>query len=266
MKRILFSIVVIFATLLIVSCVKDDEVEVADEPQVFNLDIAGMSDAQGSKLGWDSEGFLWWSESGDYVNINGCAFQVKYDNGWKAVAVDSTMLPTKDNNYYNICYMGSSTGNASWNSGDQLFDGVDFSGIVPLVGRGTTNNLTLYPCCAVLKCDMGSNTLVTVSFNYNDDDTTKWFSLKGSLNPQSRLVESTGEALRSIGSDALTKENGSYFLVLPMTAENITLSDITFIYKVPRGRRNSTKTAGVGDATITITRGVVYTIDGSGWN
>lgn len=262
MKRILFSIVVIFSTLLIVSCVKDDEVEVADEPQVFNLDIARMSDAQGSKLGWDSEGFLWWSESGDYVSINGTPFEVIYDDGWKAVGSGAE----KDHENYNICYMGSSTNNGNWSTDNQLFTGVSFSGIVPLVGRGTSNNLTLTPCCAVLKCDMGSNTLVTVSFNYNDDDTTKWFSLKGSLNPQSRLVESTGEALRSIGSDALTKENGSYFLVLPMTAENITLSDITFIYKVPGGRRNSTKTAGVGDATITITRGVVYTIDGSGWN
>lgn len=262
MKRILFSIVVIFATLLIVSCVKDDEVEVADEPQVFNLDIAGMSDAQGSKLGWDSEGYLWWSDSGDYVNINGCVFQVKYDNGWKAVGSGAE----RDNGTFNICYMGSSTDNGNWNTANQLFANVKFSGIVPLVGRGTSNNLTLTPCCAVLKCDMGSNTLVTVSFNYKDNDTTKWFSLKGSLNPQSGLVESTGEALRSIGSNALTKENGSYFLVLPMTAENITLSDMTFTYKVPGQRRNKTKTAGEGDATITITRGVVYTIDGSGWN
>lgn len=263
MKRILFSIVVIFSTLLIVSCVKDDEVEVADEPQVFNLDIAGMSDAQGSKLVWDSAGYLWWSESGDYVNINGCAFQVKYDNGWKAVAVDSTMLPTKDNNYYNICYMGSSTGNASWNSGDQLFDGVNFSGIVPLVGRGTTNNLTLYPCCAVLKCKMGSNTLATVSFTYADDETNK-FSKKGKLNPETHLVESSTQNLTSISTGTLRHSDGSYFLVLPMTAESLTLKKISFKYKVNGVGSFVFKETGEGK-TITIRKGVVYTIDGSGW-
>lgn len=262
MKRIHFSIVVIFATLLIVSCVKDDEVEVADEPQVFNLDIAGMSDAQGSKLVWDSAGYLWWSESGDYVNINGAFFQVIYDGGWKAVGSGAE----KDHENYNICYMGSSTNNGNWSTDNQLFTGVSFSGIVPLVGRGTSNNLTLRPCCAVLKCTLPAKKVLSqIEFTYAD--TNNKFSAGGSLNPDTKLVEnSTGELLLSEESCFTREEGNNYYVVLPMTNGTCTLTKIIFHHKTIKSdgtlyRERTVETS----KTITITRGVFYTIDGTSW-
>ena len=135
--------------MMMAGCEKQAENEnTVNNMNSFDLNIQGFSDASGAKTHWDDAG-LWWDEEGsDYLVINGVSFQVKKDGDkWKAISTDG--VGPDDNKFY-VAYPYN--GSSVYDRDNHTYGPVEFDGeTIPLAAVTTSNSITLWPCCAVIK-------------------------------------------------------------------------------------------------------------------
>ena len=262
MKRIfLNTLFFVFCTILFVSCEKTSEE--AEGHSTFYLSMPTFASPNGEKTHWDSRG-LWWDESGDVVRIAGNnnsqeSHRISYDGVWKTTG--NAVSPAANGEYY-ICYMGKSVQDGcTWNYDNKEYQNVNSTNIVPLVGHGNTNFITLHPCCAVLRfINVENGYTIQATFPQNDV-----FPKRGSISVKDNnyyYVDSTvTEYFQNAGLKA-TSSNNVATIVLPMK-ENSHNFDGSIMFSATK--RQSTLYSIQTRPGITIQRGYVYEIDCLNW-
>ena len=147
MKKIYFVIAAV--AMMMAGCEKQAENEnTVNSMNSFDLNVQGFSDASGAKTHWSDAG-LWWNEDGsDYLVINGVSFQVKKEGDkWKAI---STVGVGPDNGNFYVAYPYNGS---NYDQNNHTYGPVEFDDgtKIPLAAVTTSNSITLYPCCAVIK-------------------------------------------------------------------------------------------------------------------
>lgn len=252
--------------LLLTSCVK--EPAAVRSYNQFVVNPPQFTSPDGSKLGWASYGLIW--EPGDILVINDVAFKIYYNNSegkWYTESLEGTGVPRMIYNGgpegFSVVYTGAdrngivideSTGYYGYIAAP--FDGTFY----PMAGHLTTNNITLTPCCCVIR--------VTSSLDYtmmvNVDDADNHLVEGGVIDPvKACFVEAESDVndgfLGGIDRYATIDPSGNVgydYFVLPMTGSTIHLSSIQFL--TDDGFYNTE--VGNPDG-ITLRKGVVYTLD-----
>ena len=256
-KFSLYTFLAAFCTVLFVSCEKAAEDNAAGY-STFYLSMPTFTSAGGEKTHWDSQG-LWWDESGDVVRINGDQHRIVYSDGaWRTTGGTSTN-PVNGDQYY-ICYMGKGNqGDAGWDPSTLKYTNVDLTSIVPLVGYGKTNFITLQPCCAVLKITNLSAPITSIKFGSTPGNI---FPKKGTLDPVEAIVKDVPNIAENYFQSSEFNANASEAIfVLPMMRSSETFDKITFTYSDPANDRSRNKVTR--NNPITIEKGHVYLINWS---
>lgn len=243
-KFSLYTFLVAFCTVLFLSCDKAAEENTAGY-STFYLSMPTFSSAGGEKTHWDSQG-LWWDESGDVVSINGDQHQIVYSDGAWGTTGGTSTAPV--NNQYYICYMGKGNqGDAGWDPSTLKYTNVDLTSIVPLVGYGKTNFITLQPCCAVLLVHSFYEGDVNVAFSINIPNPADTCN----ISPVTYLIENPKTFVSSLV--ASRNDEGNAYFIIPMASESI-FTTLT----ITNGQSDELST---GETEVEIKRGHVYRIN-----
>ena len=183
----------------------------------FDLNIQGFSDASGAKTHWDDAG-LWWNEDGsDYLVINGVSFQVKKDgDGWKANSTDG-VGPDNGSFYVAYPYNGSVYDRDNHTYGPVAFDGKT----IPLAAVTTSNSITLWPCCAVLKIATGA---YGEKISFTDVDGK--ICISGTIDIESKTIINGTSIGENTELAPVTVGDYDYYIV-PMEGESVTCTIVT---------------------------------------
>ena len=217
MKKIYF--VIAAAAMMMAGCEKQAENEkVVDGINSFELNIQGFSDASGAKTRWDDAG-LWWDENGnDFLVINGESFQVIKDgNTWKAISVSGNGVDHDNGSYY-VAYPstdGASYEKESHTYGPVLFDGTT----IPLAAVTTSNSITLYPCCAVIK---GAYSVGFYSDSEGNPGCSGEIYTEAYINTSNAtLVDGTHMDMEN-WDNTLTDDDGDGYIIIPLAGNSVT--------------------------------------------
>lgn len=270
---LLFAVV---ATVGIWSCEKSENENVKPDgghsgeeyvaPPVFNIKDIAL--ASGSKVYANQNG-VWWQD-GDGLVVNGHLYEIKRESGeWKAVIQDNggQVYPgAPDGRSFNFLYVGS-VGNATWptyidETGD--YEHVSFANpadengscLFALTSRTDNNDVTLWPCCAVLLYD----------YDFADDESA-WVEVEYADDTENYLVEAGTEVTVNCGDHRIepsgntsdvatfygkTKEN---YIVLPMEGDEVKLKKLTLYTSNATDGKPSRE-----NLTIVLKKGVVYRV------
>lgn len=222
MKKIYFAVAAM-AMLMIAGCEKQNgTIDNASGIDEFNISLKGFTGASGAKTYWDDYG-LWWDSVGtDMIIINGKVFEIKKENGtWKAKGLNGG-VDAEEGNYY-VAYPYSPT-SANYNSNTHLYGPITFvddenppeKDVIPMAAVSNTNNLTLIPCCAVIK---GA---YSVEF-YSDREGQEAGTCSGEIYTiayidmsNAKLVEGTAD------HNTLTDGDGDGYIIIPLAGESVT--------------------------------------------
>jgi len=234
----------------------------------FVVNPPQFTSPDGSKLGWASYGLIW--EPGDILLINDVAFKIYYNNDkgkWYTESQDGTGVDAKSYNGgpmgFSVVYTGSERNSVYIDESTGYYgdiaapcDGTFY----PLAGHLTTNNITLTPCCCVIRVASALDYTMVVDV----DDADNHLVTSGAIDPVNAcFVEAESNVNDGMlagfpGSatyDAYNNLGYDYF-VLPMTGSTIHLSSIQF------STDDGIYDTGVGNPDgITLRKGVVYTLD-----
>lgn len=261
MKKSLSCILALLAgSFLFGACDKHDS---ASDPapnsySEFFINPPSFNTPSGTKVYWDDDG-LWWSPSGDLVLINGTQFEIIKGNGnqWKtqstATGVERSDVGPIDGVFY-CCYIGQDpqTPSLEKENGRYLYRGVNFDTIVPLVGASEDNNVTLKPCCAVLKIINLDRNISNIEIPVALADK---FPYSGDIDPVNALVANPGNKKNQFSN--IAPINSTSYVILPMVCDSITTTgQLKFKYK--EGGTTITKKTR---SAVTIKKGYVYVID-----
>ena len=134
MKHRIFTIAV--AALLLGGCTKQEQAFSS-----FNVDVAPFRSEV--KTHWDAAG-LWWDEYDELmVNGNVHTLSKNTDGTWKTTGEETQAIG-------GLFYVAYPDG--AWDAGSKTVSGLTFDGsVVPLAAASSSNNITLTPCCAVVR-------------------------------------------------------------------------------------------------------------------
>lgn len=202
------------AGMLLASCVRENV-----EPMSYDRFYLNPPQFCGdSKLSFDHNG-LWW-EGGEMICINGKDHLLVSEDGvWHTEGEPVERVNGK-------FYVGISP--AEWDPSALRYGPYNFvdDQIIPLAIAGTTNRLTLWPCCAVIRTtqyrelileDIWSGAVARSGFVY-----------PGESLASCRIV--TGEDPISPGEvlEAIDGEDGAYYFVLPIVGDEDFEAILTF--------------------------------------
>ncbi len=254
--------------LLLTSCVK--EPAAVRSYNQFVVNPPQFTSPDGSKLGWASYGLIW--EQGDVLVINDVAFRIYYDNSegkWYTESLEGTGVPAKIYNGgpegFSVVYTGTERNSVYIDESTGYYGDVEApcdgeGSFYPLAGHLTTNNITLTPCCCVIR--------VASSSDYNMwvyvDDADNHLVEGGAIDPvnacfvedKSTVVGDDWGYFDRLATIDPSGNVGYDYFVLPMTGSTIHLSSIQFL--TDDGFYNTE--VGNPDG-ITLRKGVVYTLD-----
>ena len=215
MKKIYFVIAAV--AMMMAGCEKQAENEnTVNSMNSFDLNVQGFSDASGAKTHWSDAG-LWWNEDGsDYLVINGVSFQVKKEGDkWKAI---STVGVGPDNGNFYVAYPYNGS---NYDQNNHTYGPVEFDDgtKIPLAAVTTSNSITLYPCCAVIK---GA---YSVGF-YSDSERNPGCS--GEIYTDAYINTSNATLVGGTPMDmenwdnTLTDEDGDGYIIIPLSGNSVT--------------------------------------------
>lgn len=250
-------------SLLAVACVPEDETPRAYDEFVINETVFVSN---GMKTSWD-EGNFFWSPEDDGLFVNGVSYQLKDSSGcYYAKAASPT--PNVNGRYY-MAYYGFGSAHESLifneNNGcvyETLFDpdsdwddgnGGGVCNYVPLAACVTNNNVTLTPCCAVLRIKSASPGTLSI---YNAVGETEGpFVMKGNIDPvTARFVNVENYLETSLISFSPIGGTNMSYVVLPMEHDQETIAGMSFSFGGAEDR-------GTTAPSITIRKGYVYDIN-----
>lgn len=169
-----------------------------------------VNSTDGRKADWSGNGLFW--HTGDQVSINGYTHTVNISGSlWITTGVH--VNAEDDGNFYIAFPSGS-----GYSSSSHTVGGISITGnVVPLSCVGSTNKLTLYPCCAVLKLEgMGGDATVELTDEPYGSPV---------MVPTSGSIDIAGNCITG-GSDyenvlSGVEVGGSTYVVVPMTGNSL---------------------------------------------
>lgn len=263
-----------FSALSLVACTSKEEVPKAYDEFIIN-DIKFASN--GSKTYWTSEGHFYWDGGDPGLYVNGVPFALRDDAGcWYASRADGDGDVKAVDGYFYSAYYGYGSNNvtlkfledqcvyipeydpdADWENGVASY--------VPLAARVSDNNVTLTPCCAILKLHIPSDGALTI---YNTDGGSEGtFVRHGNIDPTiARFVDV--DAYMETGWIPLVRPRNSegdvsseiVYVVLPMEHDEETIGSMEINFDDGR------PTVRTMAPSITIRKGYVYNINLVGGN
>lgn len=252
--------------LLMTSCVK--EPEAVPSYSQFIVNPPQFTTPGGSKLGWASYGLVW--ETGDYLLINGKPFEIFYnttESKWFSRSLDGNRVNRASYNGgpegFSVVYAGQSYRNIEFNTTTGYYDNVEAPSdgtFYPLAGHLVNNNITLTPCCCVIRVVSSSD--YTMSINVIDPD--NFLVSKGTIDPVNAcFVEASSDTdndiLIWVEAPATIDPYGnvgSAYYVLPMTDTYIQVGSIQFYTDDGNFATDNANPDG-----LILYKGMVYTID-----
>lgn len=218
MKKIYFVIAAV--AMMMAGCEKQaDNDKVVNGINSFELNIQGFGNPSGAKTRWDDAG-LWWEE-GDELVINDVIYSVgRRDDGTWIATTESTTGAEAVGSLYYVAYpsTGVVTGSVST---AHTYGPIDFDGTtIPMAAVTSTNSITLYPCCAVLKMATG---VYGESISFTDVDGKICSS--GTIDIESKTIIS-GTSIEDNALSPVTVGDYDYYIV-PMEGESVTCTIVT---------------------------------------
>lgn len=195
------------AGVLMASCVRENV-----EPESYDRFYLNPPQFCGdSKLTFDHNG-LWWV-GGDMICINGKDHELFNENGvWHTEGEPVESVNGK-------FYVGISP--AEWVEDSLRYGPYNFvdDQIIPLAIAGTTNRLTLWPCCAVIRSMQYDYAYITV--------TNGAIAKYGYIRPGETLAQCNivlgddGEDLGEGDWQAISGDDGANYFVLPIVGDEV---------------------------------------------
>ena len=256
-NRIMFAALAMTA-LIMTACNK--------EPQSFSSFILNTSDLRtpnGTKAHMDASVY-WWEEDGsDVVRINGEQHMI-YKNGETETWMTQGNRVYKVNDRFYVAYAGDQTGDMDWDDVNYKYgtadNAVSFDGtFVPLAIAGTSNRLTLYPCCAMIKTNRFDTHVEFYKESPQVNENAEAGTTDGNILASGLIVPGDnantcvleGEDYAT-GVDALPGNDGYHYFVIPIKGNTPVKGWLMFDYDNDEDH--------VSHVEVTIEKGKLYVI------
>lgn len=260
MKIRLLCVLALSALSLAACTSKEDQPVAYKEFRINNIKFT----SNGAKTAWSSEGHFFWRNS-DGLYVNGVRYVMDNSTGdcWYAVRADGGDPVKKVNNKFYLAYYGYGSNDVSLkfieNQGvyypeyeeEDWYNGV--SSYVPLAACVSDNNVTLTPCCAILRVQVATSGYLDI-FNA-DGDQMGPFVMHGSIDPVTARFVDINSYLYASLPFAPGEGNNTCYFVLPMENDEETIAGMVFHFD------DGSSDVGTTASSITIRKGYIYDIN-----
>ena len=199
------------AGILVASCGREDITPGAYD----SFYLYGPNLCNTSKMVFDNQG-LWWT-AGDHIFVNGKDHEVLTDGegNWRT---HGTQVSSHNGKFYVGIPLDPI---AHWDEINCLYGPYNFTSgdIVPLAIASSTNRLTLWPCCAVIRSTQYDYAYITVT---NGKIATYGYIQPGETLAQCNItLGGDGTDLDNGDWFAIGGSDGAYYFVLPIVDDEV---------------------------------------------